>query len=152
MNENQATRNLMINAPNSLIIDLSALVHNLRQVRILTGQGTGIMGIVKSDAYGHGLLSVSQTLERARIDFLGVGYVHEALELRKKGIRLPIVILCGVQTRDECHEVVEKGLTPVIFDLAAAEILDQESARLGKKTHIHLKVDTGMGRLGIFDR
>ena len=139
----------MIKEPNSLVIDLSALVHNLRQVRMLTGQATGIMGIVKSDAYGHGLFPVSQMLERDKIDCLGVAYLHEALELRKRGIRLPIVILCGIRTRDECHEVVEKGLTPVIFDLAVAEILDQESARLGKKTHIHLKVDTGMGRLGI---
>ncbi|MDY6972229.1 MAG: alanine racemase, partial [Thermodesulfobacteriota bacterium] len=135
--------------PNSLVIDLSALVYNLRQVRFLIGQGARIMGVVKSDAYGHGLFPVSQILEREEIDCLGVAYLHEALELRKRGISLPIVILCGVRTRDECREVVEKDLTTVIFDLEAARILDQENARLGKKTHIHLKVDTGMGRLGV---
>jgi len=107
------------------------------------------MGIVKSDAYGHGLLPVSQTLEKNKIDCLGVAYLHEALELRKNGIKLPIVILSGIQTRDESHEVVENDLTPVLFDLTVAEILAQESARHDKRTPIHLKVDTGMGRLGV---
>ena len=139
----------MIDKPNNLTIDLSALVHNLDQVRVLIGQGTKIMGVVKSDAYGHGLLPVSQTLERNGIDCLGVAYLHEALELRDEGIRLPIVILCGIQTKDEAREVVGKDLTPVLFDIRVAETLARESAKQGKRTRIHVKVDTGMGRLGI---
>ncbi|RLG28612.1 alanine racemase, partial [Methanosarcinales archaeon] len=110
---------------------------------------TKIMGIVKSDAYGHGLIPVSRILEKNRIDCLGVSYLHEALELRNAGIKVPVVVLCGIQTRDEARQVAEKGLTPVLFDLTVAETLAQEGARLGKKTQIHLKVDTGMGRLGI---
>jgi alanine racemase len=135
--------------PNNVTIDLSALIHNLNQVRKLIDRNTKIMGVVKSDAYGHGLIPVSQILEKNRIDCLGVSYLYEALELRKAGIRVPIVILCGIQTREESRQVVENELTPVLFDLTVAEILMQESARLGKKTPIHLKVDTGMGRLGI---
>jgi alanine racemase len=134
---------------NSVTIDLSALAHNLQQVMVFTDRGSKIMGIVKSDAYGHGLLPVSRTLEKHGIDCLGVAYLHEARELRNGGVKVPIVILCGIQTRDESREVVEKDLTPVLFDLTVAETLAQESARLGKTTHIHLKVDTGMGRLGI---
>ncbi len=139
----------MIDKHNNVMIDLSALVHNLRQVRMLIGRDTKIMGIVKSDAYGHGLLPVSQTLEEQRIDSLAVAHLHEALKLREEGVRLPLVILCGIQTRDEADQAVEKDLTPVLFDHTSAEVLDQESARRGKTTHVHLKVDTGMGRLGI---
>ncbi len=139
----------MINKPNRVSIHLSALIHNLRQTRSLLNESARIMGIVKSDAYGHGLLPVSETLEKCNVDCLGVAHLHEALQLRENGIKLPIVILCGIQTRDECREVVKKDLIPVIFDPEIAETLAQESVRLGKSTDIQLKVDTGMGRLGI---
>ncbi len=139
----------MIDKPNIVTVDLAALVHNLAQVRALIGQGIKIMGIVKSDAYGHGLLPVSQILERNGIDCLGVAYLHEALEMRDEGIRLPIVILCGIQTKEEAREVVDKDLTPVLFEMAVAETLARESEKQGKRTRIHVKVDTGMGRLGI---
>ncbi|HBF42779.1 MAG TPA: alanine racemase [Desulfobacteraceae bacterium] len=140
----------MINSRSSnLTIDLSALVHNLSQIRLLTGQDTKIMGIVKSDAYGHGLVSVSKTLEKNNIDCLGVAHLHEALKLRKNGIKLPIMILCGINTRDECYEVVKNKLSPFLFEPIVIKILSQESMRQGKKTHIYLKIDTGMGRLGI---
>jgi len=139
----------MICSPNSIKIDLSALVHNLNQIKKLIGPETRIMGIVKSDAYGHGLLQISRVLEKNRVDCLGVAHLHEALELRRNGIRLPIVILCGIQTREDAREVVEKNITPVIFDLALAELLAEECAREGKRINIQLKVDTGMGRLGI---
>jgi len=141
----------MIASPNSVIIDLSALAGNLRQVRNLVGRNTRIMGVVKADAYGHGLLEVGRVLERNGIDCLGVAYLHEALALREGGVQLPIVILCGIRTREESRQVLEKGLTPVLFDLSAAEILSQECRRQGGKARIHLKVDTGMGRLGIAD-
>lgn len=139
----------MIRSPNCLKIDIPALVHNLNQVRELLGEGTGIIGIVKSDAYGHGLIHVSKALEGNGVDRLGVAHVHEALELRKKGIKLPILILCGIQTREEARAVVEKGLTPVIFDLGSVRTLAEECLRTGKRIPVHVKVDTGMGRLGI---
>jgi len=139
----------MNNNPNSVKIDLLALAHNLRQVRMLISKDTKIMGIVKSDAYGHGLFKVSQTLEKNGIDCLGVAYLHEALELREKGIKIPVIILCGINSKDESCQVIEKNLTPVLFDPVTAEILNQESERQGKKTPVHLKVDTGMARLGV---
>ena len=139
----------MIHSQNSIKIDLSALVHNLNQVKKLIGPETRVMGIVKSDAYGHGLLQVSRVLEENGVDCLGVAHLREALELRRNGIRLPIVILCGIRTREDAREVVEKNITPVIFDLALAEVLAEECAREGKRINVQLKVDTGMGRLGI---
>ncbi|MFC1824108.1 alanine racemase [Thermodesulfobacteriota bacterium] len=139
----------MIASPNVLEIDLSALVHNLQQVRRLVGAETRIMGVVKSDAYGHGLLPVATMLDKSGIDFLGVAHVFEGLELRNHGVRLPVIILCGLGSREEAAVAVEKDLIPVIFDLAAAETLAEEAARKRKTKNIHLKVDTGMGRLGI---
>ncbi len=139
----------MVHSPNSLTIDLSALEHNLNQVKRLLKRGTRIMGVVKSDAYGHGLLPVSRVLEKNGVDCLGVAHLYEALELRENGIRLPIVILCGIREGEEAREAVEKDLTPVLFDLGTAEALAKESAKMGKRTCVHLKVDTGMGRLGI---
>ncbi len=139
----------MIVSPNIVAIDLSALSQNLRQVRNLVGRNTRIMGVVKSDAYGHGILEVARALEKNGIDCLGVAHVHEAFDLREGGVRAPIIILSGIHTRDESRQVLAKGLTPVIYDLNAAEILSQECRRLGRTLRIQLKMDTGMGRLGI---
>ena len=139
----------MIHSRNNLKIDLSAIVHNLNQVKKLIDPKTKIMGIVKSDAYGHGLVSVARVLEKNGVYCLGVAQLSEALELRRNGLRLPIVVLCGIQTREEAREVANESLTPVLFDLTLAQVLAEESARRGKRIHIQLKVDTGMGRLGI---
>lgn len=139
----------MISSPNKVIIDLSALVRNLHQIRTMVSEDTRIMGVVKADAYGHGLLKVARSLEKNGVDCLGTAYLHEAIDLRKGGVRLPIVILCGIRTRAEAHEALEKELTPVLYDLAVVETLSRESVNLGKRARIYLKVDTGMGRLGI---
>jgi alanine racemase len=139
----------MIERPNHVEIDLSALVDNLNQVKQLIGSGTKIMGIVKSDAYGHGLIPVSRTLERHKVDCLGVAHLYEAMVLRAEGIGLPIVILCGLRGVSEVEAAVKHDLTPVIFDLEIAEILARVCREQNRTIGVHLKVDTGMGRLGI---
>jgi len=139
----------MIAGPNIVTIDLSALIRNLGQVKDIIGRDVRIMGVVKSDAYGHGLLGIGRALEKNGVDCLGVAYLHEALALRTGGVRLPVVILCGIHTREESRQVLAKGLTPVIYDLEVAEILAQECRRQGRKIRAQLKVDTGMGRLGV---
>ncbi len=139
----------MISKPNKVHINLTALAQNLDQIRSLLATNTQIMGVVKADAYGHGLLPISRTLEQNRIDCLGVAYLKEALFLRKNGSKLPIMVLCGINTMEESQKVVENNLTPVIYDPVVAERLSRESISQGKKTRVHIKVDTGMGRLGI---
>jgi len=134
---------------NHLTIDLSALVHNLNQVRTIVGEDTRIMGVVKADAYGHGLVAVAKTLEKNRVQCLGVAHFHEAMELRNQGVSLPIVILCGIRTREEAEAVVDHRLSPMLFDLAVAEMLAKECARKKTHTRAYVKVDTGMGRLGL---
>lgn len=135
--------------PNSVTIHLSALRHNLMQVRDLVGKRRRIMGVVKSDAYGHGMVPVARALLDFGVDCLGVAQLGEALELREAGIGGTIVVLSGIQTREDALEVVDKALTPVIYRLSTAQVIDAESARRGKQTPVHVKVDTGMGRLGI---
>jgi alanine racemase len=122
-------------------------------VRKIIGPGIKIMGIVKSDAYGHGLVKVSQTLEKHGVDCLGVAYLHEAITLRKNGTRKPVLILGGIRSREDAEAVFAYRLTPVLSDLSSAEMLAQEcDRRKGRKIHVQIKVDTGMGRLGIPSR
>ena len=139
----------VIRPPNRVRIDRAALAHNMDQVKRLVSSKTRIMGIVKSDAYGHGSVSVSQSLAASGVDRLGVAHIHEALELREHGVRLPIVVLCGVRTREDADAAVERRLTPVIFDKASVEMLAEACARKRKKLNVQVKIDTGMGRLGI---
>lgn len=139
----------MSNGPNRLTIDLLALRRNLEQVRVQIDSGTRIMGIVKSDAYGHGLIPVARTLAEEGVDCLGVAFLGEGLTLRAAGIELPIILLCGIQSREEAREAAENRLTAVISDYWMAEMLDREGLRLGKKNPVYIKIDTGMGRLGI---
>ena len=116
----------MEHSRNWAVIDLTAVEHNLKQVRALLPSRTRIMGVVKADAYGHGLVPVSRALKRAGAESLGVAHLHEAMELRKNGLDLPIFILSGIQTRDEARAVIEKHLSPVFFDLSVAETIAQE--------------------------
>jgi alanine racemase len=134
---------------NHLTIELSALIHNLNQVKAIVGEKTKVMGVVKADAYGHGLVAAAKTLEKNGVHCLGVAHFHEAMELRNRGVALPIVILCGIRTREEAEGVVRHELVPVLFDPAVAEVLAAECARKKTLARVYIKVDTGMGRLGL---
>lgn len=139
----------MIHPHNNVQIDLSSLVFNLGQVKRLVGPDVKIMGIVKSDAYGHGLAKVSAELEKNGVDFLGTAFIHEAMELRENGIRVPVVILCGIKSSEEAEAVVENDLIPVIFDMSSATLLAGAAEKRQKKADVQVKIDTGMGRLGV---
>lgn len=134
--------------PNEVIIDLGALRHNFFEIKRLAGPHTRILAVVKSDAYGHGMIPVARTLESAGVDYLGVFELEEGLELRKAGCKVPILIMMGI-TPDEVSAVVEHELTPALFQPDIAENLSRMSEKQGKVTPVHVKVDTGMTRLGI---
>jgi len=133
--------------PTRALVDTHALAHNLAQLRRLAGP-TPILGIVKADAYGHGARVVAPVLQRAGIDWLGVALVEEGLELREIGIDLPILVLDGAYG-DRYDLLLSERLTPVVFRREQLEGLAAAARRLGRKTDAHLKVDTGMGRLGV---
>jgi alanine racemase len=129
-------------------IDLAALRYNFSQVKELVGPSTAVLGVVKSDAYGHGMLPVARELENLGVEYLGVSTCREAVILRQGGVTSPILLLLGIE-EDEIPHVIKYSLTPAIFrpDLAMAF----SAAALAADTSIpvHLKFDTGMGRLGV---
>lgn len=129
-------------------IDLGALEENCRSIRQRLDPGTGLLGVVKADAYGHGALEVSKRLESIGIDYLGVATVDEGVDLRKGGIATPLLVMSGVFSWEEIEPVVRYDLTPVIYDdalLGRFAVLSKEFAR---PVRVHVKFDTGMGRLG----
>jgi len=134
--------------PNEVIIDLGALKHNFFEIRRLAGTNTRVLAVVKSDAYGHGMMPVAGTLESSGVDYLGVFELEEGLELRKAGCGVPILIMMGIML-DEVQSVVKHDLMPALFQLDIAEELSRISAGQGKATPVHVKVDTGMTRLGV---
>jgi alanine racemase len=144
----------MNNTPNAtqqkwVEIDLDAVSHNLHQIREKTEPvGTGIMAIVKDNAYGHGAIEVSRTAAQIPVQMLGVATVGEAMELRRADISLPILLLCCILP-DQVKEVVQHNITQTVCDLEICKHLSEEAARQNKIVEVHVKIDTGMGRIGI---
>jgi alanine racemase len=133
--------------PTYVEIDLTALRHNLAQARLQAGDGRSILAVVKADAYGHGVDRVAPALEQAGADLFGVAIVEEGIELRRAGISRPILVLGGIYPGQE-DELFEHDLVPTLFDLEAARRLDARAAAAGRVLPFHLKLDTGMGRIG----
>lgn len=129
-------------------IDLACLRHNLAQVqRRLCGR-TQVLGVVKSDAYGHGMIPVARELLNGGVGFLAVSKFWEAQELRAAGIAAPILVLSGLQP-DEMAAAIRSQVRPAVFRLDHLQHLSRTAARLNLPARMHLKVDTGMGRLGV---
>jgi alanine racemase len=134
--------------PNEVTVDLGAIRDNFFEIRRSAGERSRILAVVKSDAYGHGMIPVAKTLEAAGVDYLGVFEVEEGLDLRKAGIRVPILIMMGILP-EEVSAVVQNRLTAALFEKEIAESLSKESVSRGTVTAVHVKVDTGMTRLGV---
>lgn len=129
-------------------IDLGALEENYRSIRQHLKHGAGLLGVVKADAYGHGALEVSKKLESVGIDYLGVATIDEGVDLRKGGIRTPLLIMSGVFAWDDLEPVVRYDLTPVVYDDALLGRFVALSKEFVRPVRVHIKFDTGMGRLG----
>jgi alanine racemase len=134
--------------PNEVIIDLGALRHNFFEIKRRAGPDRRILAVVKSDAYGHGMIPVAGTLEAAGVDHFGVFEAEEGAALRNAGCRVPILVMMGM-TSDEVPLVIEKNLTPALFQMELAVELSRLSVEHGTVTPVHLKLDSGMARLGI---
>lgn len=129
-------------------IDLAALRHNYFEARKHAAPDATVLGVVKSDAYGHGMIPVARELEKCGAGFLAVSKFWEAKELREAGISLPILVLLGFEDAD-VEDAVRLGIRPALFRLESAVKLSEAACRLNKPAPVHVKVDTGMGRLGI---
>jgi len=133
--------------PTRVEIDLDALRFNLRQARERVGPACEILAVVKADAYGHGASGVAPALAAAGADQFGVALVGEGLALRRYGLLQPIVVLGGVFPGEE-QDILKHDLQPALYDLDTARRLDAAARTNGMRIPCHLKVDTGMGRLG----
>ncbi len=129
-------------------IDLDALRFNLNQLRGMSDGKADILAVVKANAYGHGAVEVAKELENAGAGIFGVATTEEGIELRRSGLSSPILVLAGTYP-EEFEKVIENKLSPVVFDLEIARALDAQGKKAGRQIPVHLKVDTGMNRLGI---
>jgi alanine racemase len=141
---------LLINSSRPTIaeINLKHLAYNFNQIKKRIGKNIKILAVVKADAYGHGASNISSYLEKLGVNFLGVAYLEEAIEIKKAGIKTPILILGGIFPGQEKY-IVEYDLIPAIFDSKTAQSLSICALEKNKNISVHVKIDTGMGRIGI---
>ncbi len=129
-------------------INLDNLTHNFRVTKAALGAGVAIMPAVKADAYGHGAIECARALETAGTEWFGVALPEEGFALRNAGVTTPILCLGGFWEGQE-ESIIAHRLTPAVFRLDILERLNQAAHTAGLDVDYHLKVDTGMGRLGV---
>ena len=129
-------------------IDLGAIAGNLRELRRLTDPRAKVMAVVKADGYGHGACEVARTALAAGAEWLGVARLHEAVRLRESGLAAPLLVL-GYTPPEDAERLVEFDLRQSVYSLETAESYSAAARRRGGRIRVHLKIDTGMGRLGL---
>lgn len=134
--------------PTACYVDLDALRWNFRQVREKVGPGVRVLSVVKANAYGHGAREVAGALAAAGSESFGVATLEEGVELRAAGIRSPILVLAGVYP-EQLEELVEHRLTPAVCETEMLRRMEAKAREHKVSLNFHLKVDTGMGRIGL---
>jgi alanine racemase len=148
--ENQAKN--LAGRPTWAEIDLNNLVANFNRVRRLVTPAARVMAVLKANAYGHGAVECAQRLAREGADWFGVALPEEGIQLRAAGIKEPILLLAGYWP-GQAAACIQHQLTSVVYRLEMIEALNQAAANAGVVIDVHVKVDTGMGRLGVrFDQ
>ena len=128
-------------------IDLDALKNNIREIRRVTSPSADVMAVVKADAYGHGAIEAAKTVLANGADHLCVATIDEAIELREAGITAKILIL-GFTSTSRFDDVVRYDIDQAVYSLEDAKLLSKAAVAQDKKVNIHIKLDTGMGRIG----
>ena len=128
-------------------ISIPNILHNIRELKGLLDKKVKFMAVVKADAYGHGAVPVSKAIEKS-VDYLAVATLSEAIELKGAGIKAPILILSEIHP-SSAAEVVKNGFIQTVYTLKLAKALSAAASSLKKKARVHLKIDTGMGRIGV---
>lgn len=129
-------------------IDLDAIAYNMEQMKKRIGDHARLIAVVKADGYGHGAVPVAKMFEACSYVWgYAVACLEEATELREQGIRKPILVL-GCVFPDQFEEMIRYDVRPAVYMESMAELISQEAVRQGKDAFIHIKIDTGMGRIG----
>lgn len=134
--------------PTRAEIDLGALRHNYRQIRTFLPRNVRIMPAIKADAYEHGAVRCARALADAGADAFGVAIVEEGIQLRETGVNIPILIFSAILA-EQIPVALRYGLMPTVSDVKFAQEVAAAAARRGSKAAIHIKIDTGMGRVGV---
>jgi alanine racemase len=134
--------------PTRAEIRLGALRRNFRRARELAGPGVKVMAVVKANAYGHGIVRVATELVAEGADYVGVAFLEEGILLRKSGIRAPILVLGAIST-PQIPSFLEHDLDLTCPSLEKARAISAAAVKAGRKARIHLKIDTGMERIGV---
>jgi alanine racemase len=129
-------------------IDLKAYAHNIRELRRITRPPARLMAVVKANGYGHGAVEVAREALLNGAQCLGVARLNEAIALREAGLEAPILIL-GYSSPELAPLLIKYELTQTVYSLSTASALSEQAVRKGEKINVHLKVDSGMGRLGL---
>jgi alanine racemase len=132
--------------PTRIRVDLDALTHNLKALRAFAG--VPVMGIVKANAYGHGLVPVALHLQAQGVEQLGVAFLEEGVALRRAGIRLPILVMGGI-FGPQAAQLIAEDLEITVSSIDKLRQVEAAAQALGRKATIHLKIDTGMERIGV---
>jgi alanine racemase len=141
-------QNLVARRPTWAEIDLNSLASNFNRLKQRVSPSARVMAVVKANAYGHGAVECARRLSREGADWFGVALPEEGAELRASGITQPVLCLAGYWP-GQAAACIQNRLTPVVYRLDVIEALNQASANAGVVTDVHVKVDTGMGRLGV---
>ncbi len=135
--------------PTRALIDLGAIRYNLRQVRQQVGRSTAVMAVIKANAYGHGMIPVAKSILKHHLaEYFGVAIVEEGITLRKNNVKTPTLVFTAPND-DQLAEYVRYNLEPTICSMKTVRSLNQIAAARGKTAAVHIKVDTGMGRIGV---
>jgi len=149
---NQLSNTLGDRRPTWAEIDLDALAANFQLVKDRVGPDVNVMAVVKANAYGHGAVQCARRLTQAGADWFGVALPEEGIELRNAGITRPILCLAGFWG-EQATACLQHQLVPVVYRLDTIEALDRAARERGLIADVHVKIDTGMGRLGVrFDK
>lgn len=133
--------------PTWLEVDLGAIKNNVMEIRRLIGENVEILGVVKANAYGHGLKKIAGSLLDNGANRLGVATLGEGVLIRKVGIDAPVLVL-GFVAPEQAEIAIENDITQTVYSYEIAENISKVAQKLGKIAKIHLKIDTGMGRIG----
>jgi alanine racemase len=134
--------------PTRVEIYLDAIAHNIREVRKIVGGRTKIMAVVKDDGYGHGAIEVARVAQQQGVEYLAVAIPEEGVELRQAGISLPILVLSQILPQN-ARIICKYDLSQTVCTVELARALSAEAQKFGKMTNVHIKVDTGMRRIGV---
>jgi len=144
---NEQIPSQFVQRPTHIEVDVAALRANFRTIREQVAPAK-VMASVKANGYGHGLVTVSRVLEEEGVDGLGVAYIEEALELRRAGIKTPVLVFGGLM-REQLELYINNDVDLTASSVSKLEYIEATAARLGKRARVHLKIDTGLERIGV---